>query len=215
MVFLNFVLTLIFHCLLLLYLWPWANSIVKIEWNKIHTEVMYGCQNAIDQEKKKGRGGCNSNPLTGSIIKKTGGVDEDGKFVWELSLSLSRLSNHNKANIRNTGWQFTGGGSSKCNSYITKTATGVSIVWPTYYKGIITINAIQDSAKSLMDHFSITDHSVVGRLLEMHHWHSMNYFGHWSVGIYWLLHKEGETKLSTLTNNQIKWKKIQVKVRNG
>ena len=59
------------------------------EWNKTHTEVMYGFQNAIDQEKKKGRGGCNSNPLTGSTIEKTGGVDKDGKFVWELSLSLS------------------------------------------------------------------------------------------------------------------------------
>ena len=52
------------------------------EWNEIHTEVMYDCQYAIDQEKKKGRG-CKSNPLTGSTIRKSSIVDEDGKVVWE------------------------------------------------------------------------------------------------------------------------------------
>ena len=43
---------------------------------------MYGCQYAIDQEKKKGRE-CKSNPLTGSTIRKSSIVDEDGKVVWE------------------------------------------------------------------------------------------------------------------------------------
>ena len=55
---------------------------INDEWNKIHTEVMYGCQYAIDR-KKKGEVGSNSNPLTGSTIEKTGEVDKDGKLVWK------------------------------------------------------------------------------------------------------------------------------------
>ena len=122
-------------------------------------EVTYGCQYTIDQEEKKGSGRCNSSTLTGSTIKKTGagGVDENGKFVWEQT--FSRPSNHNDANIRNTGLQFTGTGSTNCNYYITKTVTGVSIVWP-QFNGSITIQAIQDLGGSLMDHLPITDHSL-------------------------------------------------------
>ena len=76
----------------------------------------------------------------------------------------------------------------------------VSIVWPEF-KDTITVQAITDLGKSLMNHLSITDHHVVGKLVEIRHWHSMNYFGHQPVGIYWL-HKDGGT-LSSMTNNQM------------
>ena len=168
------------------------------EWNEIHTEVMYDCQYAIDQEKKKGRG-CKSNPLTGSTIRKSSIVDEDGKVVWEQDENgkvvwkqiSARSKLHNNANIRNTSLQFTGGGTKECSSYIKKTVTGMSKVWPEF-KDTVTIQAIQDLGTSLMNHLSITDHSIVGKLLEMRHWHSMKYFGHQPVGIYWL-HKDGGT----------------------
>ena len=166
------------------------------EWNKIHTEVMYACQYAIDQKKKKGKGGCNSNPLTGSTIEKTGEVDKDGKLVWKRIDARPKF--HNNANIRNTGLQFTGGGTG--SAYIKKTVDGVSIVWPEF-NDTITVQAIQELGKSLMNHLSITDHHVVGKLLEMRHWHSMNYFGHRPVGIYWF-HKDGGT-LSSMTNAQM------------
>ena len=166
------------------------------EWDEIHTEVMYGCQFAIDQKKKKGKGGCNSNPLTGSTIEKTGKVDKDGKLVWKRI--DARLEFQNNANIRNTGLQFTGGGTG--SAYIKKTVDGVSIVWPEF-NNAITIQAIQDVGKSLMDHLSITNHSVVGKLLEMRHWHSMKYFGHRPVGIYWH-HKDGGT-LSSITTDEM------------
>ena len=165
------------------------------EWDEIHTEVMYGCQNAIDRKKKKEKG-CNSNPLTGSTIEKSGEVDKDGKLVWKRI--DARLEFHNNANIRNTGLQFTGGGTG--SAYITRTVTGVSIVLPEF-KNTITVQAIQELGKSLMNHLSITDHCVVGKLLEMRHWHSMNYFGHRPVGFYWF-HKDGGT-LSSMTNNQM------------
>ena len=165
------------------------------EWDEIHTEVMYGCQNAIDRKKKKEKG-CNSNPLTGSTIEKSGEVDKDGKLVWKRI--DARLKLHNNANIRNTGLQFTGGGTG--SAYITRTVTGVSIVWPEF-KNTITVQAIQELGKSLMNHLSITDHCVVGKLLEMRHWHSMNYFGHRPVGIYWL-HKDGGT-LSSMTKDEM------------
>ncbi|OEU11545.1 hypothetical protein FRACYDRAFT_245599 [Fragilariopsis cylindrus CCMP1102] len=167
------------------------------EWNKIHTEVMYGCQYAIDRKRKeKGKIGCNSNPLTGSTIEKTGEVDKDGKLVWKRIDARPKF--HNNANIRNTSLQFTGGGTG--SAYITRTVDGVSIVWPEF-NDIITVQAITDLGKSLMNHLSITDHSVVGKLLEMRHWHSMNYFGHRPVGIYWF-HKDGGT-LSSMTNDEM------------
>ena len=167
------------------------------EWNKIHTEVMYGCQYAIDRKRKeKGKVGSNSNPLTGSTIEKTGEVDKDGKLVWKRIDARPKF--HNNANIRNTSHQFTGGGTG--SAYITRTVDGVSIVWPEF-NDIITVQAITDLGKSLMNHLSITDHSVVGKLLEMRHWHSMNYFGHRPVGIYWF-HKDGGT-LSSMTNDEM------------
>ena len=167
------------------------------EWNKIHTEVMYGCQYAIDRKRKeKGKVGGNSNPLTGSTIEKTGEVDKDGKLVWKRIDARPKF--HNNANIRNTSHQFTGGGTG--SAYITRTVDGVSIVWPEF-NDIITVQAITDLGKSLMNHLSITDHSVVGKLLEMRHWHSMNYFGHRPVGIYWF-HKDGGT-LSSMTNDEM------------
>ncbi|OEU20351.1 hypothetical protein FRACYDRAFT_236425 [Fragilariopsis cylindrus CCMP1102] len=167
------------------------------EWNKIHTEVMYGCQYAIDRKRReKGNVGCNSNPLTGSTIEKTGEVDKDGKLVWKRIDARPKFLNN--ANIRNTSHQFTGGGTG--SAYITRTVDGVSIVWPEF-NDIITVQAITDLGKSLMNHLSITDHSVVGKLLEMRHWHSMNYFGHRPVGIYWF-HKDGGT-LSSMTNDEM------------
>ena len=167
------------------------------EWNKIHTEVMYGCQYAIDRKRKeKEKVGSNSNPLTGSTIEKTGEVDKDGKLVWKRIDARPKF--HNNANIRNTSHQFTGGGTG--SAYITRTVDGVSIVWPEF-NDIITVQAITDLGKSLMNHLSITDHSVVGKLLEMRHWHSMNYFGHRPVGIYWF-HKDGGT-LSSMTNDEM------------
>merc|ERR1712166_742801 len=165
------------------------------EWNKIHTEVMYGCQYAIDRKRKE-KVGCNSNPLTGSTIEKTGEVDKDGKLVWKRIDARPKF--HNNANIRNTSHQFTGGGTG--SAYITRTVDGVSIFWPEF-NDIITVQAITDLGKSLMNHLSITDHSVVGKLLEMRHWHSMNYFGHRPVGIYWF-HKDGGT-LSSMTNDEM------------
>ena len=43
-----------------------------------------------------------------------------------------------------------------------------------------------------MAHLDIIDHDVMGKLLEMEHWHNMKYYGHRPVGIYWF-HKSGQS----------------------
>ena len=93
--------------------------------------------------------------------------------------------------VKITGQQFTDGGNSADKGIWGRTLNeALSILWPST---VITTRNIKDLGKNLMALLlGIGDHNVMGKLLEMRHWHSMNYYGHRPVGIYWF-HKNGQS----------------------
>ena len=86
--------------------------------------------------------------------------------------------------MRITGIQFTGGSHTDAWTIGGTCIVAINTIW-TFDKDVITKEVIQQLGQKLMKHLSITDHNVMGKLLEMRHWHSMKHKGHRPVGIYW------------------------------
>lgn len=149
-------------------------------WAAAHKDVLYALLNGLDVFKTlsqkriydgneiiKGRPS-----LVGSPVVE---IDSAGSGKWK------RINNRDTENykilvVKITGTQFTGGGGSANNGIWGRTLNAVlPILW---LSANITTQHIQELGKQLMAHLDIIDYDVMRKLVEMEHWHNMNYYGH-------------------------------------
>ena len=164
-------------------------------WAATHKEVMYALSNGLDVLKtSKGRIDiCVGNKIVkgrrtmvGSPIVEIGSAGSD---EWQRTIERDKVY-YKKLVVKVSGKQFTGGGGS--------VDTGIwgrllHVVLPIVWLSVnITTQHIQELDRQLMAHLDIIEHDVVGKLVEMVHWHNMKYHGHRPVGIYWF-HKNGQS----------------------
>ena len=163
-------------------------------WAASHKEVLYALSNGLDVLKTSSRKRiCDDNEIThgrpllvGSPIVE---IDGAGSGKWKRKFERDTV-NYKRLVVKITGQQFTGGGASAAKGIWGKTLNAaIPLLWSS---ANITTQDMQELGKQLMAHLGIIDHNVMGKLLEMEHWHNMNYYGHRPVGIYWF-HKSGQS----------------------
>ena len=97
-------------------------------------------------------------------------ISSAGSDEWER-ITCCDTENYKRLVVKITGQQFSGGGDSAVNGIWARILNAVlPILWPST---IITTQVIKELDKNLMAHLGIKYHDVMGKLVEMHHWHSV------------------------------------------
>ena len=163
-------------------------------WAAAHKEVLYALSNGFDVLKTLSRKRiCDGNEIIDGRPSLVGSpivdIDSAGSGKWKR-INDRDTAYYKRLVVKITGQQFTGGGDSAANGiYGRSLNAALPLLWPS---AKIRTKHIQGLGKELMAHLGIIDHDVMGKLLEMEHWHNMNYYGHRPVGIYWF-HKSGQS----------------------
>ena len=117
---------------------------------------------------------------------------------------LDKLSHYKidnkQAKLMVNGIAFTGGSTAKVD--IQKTLDAVHAIWPAT-AAAITKESFVSLGRDLMAVFGLdinntSHHKVIGKILEMVHWHNMPYEGQRPVGFYWV-HLEGIVELPSIS----------------
>lgn len=110
--------------------------------------------------------------MVGSPIIEIGSA---GSGAWKHIIDRD-TDNYKRLVVKITSQQFTDGGNSADKGTWCRTLNvALPILWPST---VITTRNIKDLGIQLMANLDIIDHDVMGKLLEMEHWHNIKYYGY-------------------------------------